>query len=134
MEINDRFIAGVYRSSIYAWGAGALLSVGVWGWIPALGWTVGAAVSVGTLCSTEWIVRRAFVPDNVAARAQLNRFSVLKLLALIATVSLVVLVGGRSFEFVLGFCAGAILTQAVICLRVVSGLVRRRPNDVGEEQ
>jgi hypothetical protein len=140
MEIDDAFIKRVYRTSISMWGFGALVWLGLWqvltargwtlspnwGWMAALGWTLGSAMSVGLLWSLERIIRRAFVPGNTEAKRNLGRFSLVKLVVVAAILAIIVIFGGRSFALVGAFCAGVALTQAVMFFKVVGMLICER--------
>lgn len=128
-EIDDNFIKRTYRTSGYVWAIGVLASWAIAGAYAAVGWTLGAAVSVGILRSLEWIVRRAFVPGASDARGDLARFSLVKLVVVAAVLAGIVLLGGRSFALVVAFCAGVVLTQAVIFLKVLGMLICQYSND-----
>lgn len=129
MEIDEAFINRVYRTSAFLWGFGVLVAWSIAGPMAAIGWTVGSGVSFGTLKSLDWVVRRAFVPGNLAARRDLARFSILKLVVLGGVLVGTVLLGGRSFALIVAFCAGVVLTQAVIFLKVVGMLICQYSND-----
>lgn len=122
-EIDEVFIAQVYKTSACVWAIGLVICLATWQLEAAAGWTVGAALSMATLRSLEWIVRRCFVPGQTKAKASLARFSLIKLIAVAAVLSGVVLLGGRSFVVVGVFCAGVILTQAVIFAKAVKIVV-----------
>jgi len=129
MEIDGAFIKRVYRTSAFVWAFGVPAAWCVAGPLAAIGWTLGSGVSFGILWSLEWIVRRVFVPGAVGARRDLARFSILKLVALAVVLIGVVGLGGRSFSLIVGFCAGVVLTQAVIFLKVVGKLICNYSND-----
>lgn len=129
-EIDEAFFGRVYRTSAFLWAFGLLVCFARFGWQAAAGWTVGSAVSVGILRSLEWSIRRFFVPDNPAAQGQLAKLSIVKLFVLLAVLAMVVLVGGKSFAFIGAFCIGILLTQAVICFKVLGmALIRQSAND-----
>lgn len=129
-EIDQAFIGRVYRTSAFLWAFGVLVCLAVFGWKAAAGWTVGSALSFGILRSLDWGIRLFFVPDNPAAQGQLARLSIVKLFALFAVLAVVVLVGGKSFAFIGAFCIGILLTQAVICFKVLGmALIRQSAND-----
>lgn len=128
-EIDEAFIRRVYRTSVWVWLFPALVLLGFQSLGGAAGWTLGAIVSVGTLWSLEWIVRRAFVPGNLTAKSALGKFSVLKIAVLLPILGLAVWASSRSIAFVFAFCAGVVLTQAVIFFTVVVTLIRQRSND-----
>ncbi|MCE5314572.1 MAG: hypothetical protein ABFD49_08130 [Armatimonadota bacterium] len=142
-EIDDAFIKRVYRSSAFLWAFGLLVLLGLWpyltakgvalspkwGWLAGLGWTLGSAVSVATLWSLEWIVRRAFVPGNIQAKRNLGRFSLVKLVVIAIVLAVIAKLGGKSFALISAFCAGVVLTQAVIFLKVLGMLICEHSND-----
>lgn len=108
------------------WLVGLLACLAM-GWhYPAVGWTIGSAVSAGILKSLEITIRRHFVPDSAGAKWALAKMSLLKLVATLIVLSAVVLVGGRSGAFVVAFCAGVLLTQSVIVLKAIGMLAARR--------
>ncbi len=80
-------------------------------------------ISFGTLRSLEVVIRRNFVPGREGADKALAKFSLIKLPAVLAVIALAVWLGGRSFAFVVGFCAGVVLTQSVAVLKVVGMLI-----------
>ena len=145
-EIDDAFITRVYRTSAYLWGFGVLVWMSLWqglmakGWklspdwglLAVLGWTLGSAMSVGTLWSLSWIIHRAFVPGNIAAKRNLGKFSLAKLVVVTLVLAVVVRFGGRSFALVGAFCAGVVLTQGVIFLKVIGMLICEHSNDSGK--
>ena len=127
--IDDDFIKQVYKTSVYIWAFGVLVTWSIAGPLAAIGWTLGSALSVGILCSVEWIVKRAFVPEASDARGALAKFSLIKLLIIMAVLSIIILAGGRNFALVGGFCAGVVLTQGVIFLKTLGTLISQRSND-----
>lgn len=122
--IDEGFIRRTYRTSIVVWGIAtlALLAFGLW--FGALGFTIGAAVSLAVLAGLERIVRRVFVPGATGIRMVLAKFGVLKLLLIIGIVAVVVLTG--RFDLILGFCAGVALTQVVMFLKVIGITLQER--------
>ncbi|MEN6356340.1 MAG: hypothetical protein ABFD83_04565 [Armatimonadota bacterium] len=142
-EIDNAFIKRTYISSAYLWAFGVLVWMSLWyiftsrglklsphwGLMAAIGWSLGSAVSMGTLWSLEWIVSRAFVPGNAQAKRNLVRFSILKLIVIILVLGLIVKLGGKSFALIGAFCAGVVLTQAVIFLKVLGKLICEHFND-----
>jgi hypothetical protein len=145
MEIDDAFIRRVYKTSAYLWAFGVFVWICLWqgilarGWVlssnwgllAALGWTLGSAVSVGTLWSLSWIIRRAFVPGNIEAKRNLGKFSLVKLVVITLVLAGIVRFGGRSFALVGAFCAGVVLTQGVIFLKVLGMLICEHSNNSG---
>ncbi|MCE5322656.1 hypothetical protein LLG46_04985 [bacterium] len=145
-EIDNAFIKRTYISSAYLWIFGVLVWLSLWhiltgygirlnphwGWMAAIGWSLGSAVSIGTLWSLEWIVSRAFVPGNRHAKKSLVKFSILKLIVIILLMGLIVKLGGKSFALIGAFCAGVVLTQAVIFLKVIGKLICEHSNDLGK--
>ncbi|MHB9038294.1 MAG: hypothetical protein ACYC64_16695 [Armatimonadota bacterium] len=143
-EIDDAFIKRVYRSSAFMWGFGTLVLLSLWqgltargvalssnwGWSAALGWTLGSAMSVGTLWSLEWIIRRTFVPGNVEAKRSVGRFSLVKLAVVVLVLAVIVKLGGKSFPLVAAFSAGIVLTQAVIFFKVLGVLICEYLHDI----
>jgi hypothetical protein len=128
-EIDEAFIGRVYRTSVYVWGLVALLMLSLGQWWAAIGWTLGSLTSVGVLWSIEWIVRRAFVPDNEKALGQFKSFTLIKLVAVLPILGLAAWCSSRSVASIFAFCAGVVLTQAVIFSKVVLMLIRQRSND-----
>ena len=127
MEIDQAFFGRVYRTSAFLWALGVLVCFAAFGWKAAAGWTVGSAVSFGILRSLEWGIRRFFVPDNAGAQGQLAKLSIVKLFGLLAVLVVVVLLGGKSFAFIGAFCIGILLTQSVICFKVLGAAFIRQP-------
>lgn len=120
---DETFLARVYRTSAFLWAFLALAWLVVLSWPAAIGWTVGSAVSFGILRSLEITVRRYFVPGEEGAKYALARFSIGKLFIIIAILSIVIITGGKSFSLIVAFCAGLVLTQAVIFLKVLGMLI-----------
>ena len=128
-EIDEAFIGRVYKTSAYVWAVVAIVSLIAWNWLAAVGWTVGSAVSFGILRSLDWIIRRTFVPGSTSAQSGLAKFSLIKLAVITIIIVVMVLLGGRSFALIVGFCAGVVLTQAVIFLKVLGMLICQHSND-----
>ena len=126
--IDEQFIRRVYTSSAYLWGFGFLVCWAVSGLGAAGGWTLGSALSIGILRSLEWIIRRSFVPGAPNARRALTRFSLLKLPMVLLVLMLAIWTAKSSFAFIVAFCAGVVLTQSVIFLKVLGTLVVERLN------
>ena len=130
-EIDEAFVARVYRTSAVVWAFGALAFASAWNWQSALGWTIGSAVSFGVLWSLSWVIRRVMVPgvDPRSAKTALLKFSLLQIPGIVAVMAGMVLLGGRSFPLILGFFFGVVLTQGVIFLKVIGILICERIND-----
>jgi hypothetical protein len=120
--IDEGFLGRVYRTSVVVWAIGTAISWGVGGLPAAAGWTIGSALSMGLLRGFERMARRSFVPGAEQAHRDFGRFSAAKLPIILVVLVGVVVIGGRSFELIAAFCAGVILTQAVIVLKAL-GLV-----------
>lgn len=128
-DIDEAFIKRVYRTSAYVWGFVALVLLSFGSWWGAAGWSLGAIVSAGVLWSLEWIVRRVFVPDNLRAKSALQRFTLIKIAAGLPILGIAVWASTHSVVFIFAFCAGVVLTQAVIFLKVVGMLICQHFND-----
>jgi hypothetical protein len=129
-EIDDAFIGRVYKTSAYAWAFVVLILLSFLRFYAAAGWTLGSIFSFGTLWSLQWIIPKIFVPEaSPRAKRDLAKFSALKLLGIAVILGFVVWIAGRSAEFVFAFCAGVVLTQAVIFLKVLGMLICQHSND-----
>ena len=118
--MSDRSILkNVYRASICVWVAGVIICLLFKSTYAAAGWSLGAALSMGSLKSLEWAVTRFFVPGAEDARRNLARLSIVKMAALIGVLSIIVIAGGHSFAMIAALCAGVLLTQAVIFVKAV---------------
>ena len=126
--MDEGFLGRVYRTSAYVWAFVALLLLSLAGWPAAAGWTVGSALSLGVLRSLEVVIRRSFVPGVPNARGSLTKLSVVKLPLILLVLGLVVWLGRNSFAFIIAFCAGVVLTQTVIFLKVLGMLFVERLN------
>jgi hypothetical protein len=124
-EIDEGFIGRVYRTSAVVWAVGVAVSWSLAGSAAALGWTVGSALSMGVLRGFEWVARRSFVPGANNPRRDFTRFAIVKLPIILLVLTGFVLLGGRSFAAVAAFCAGVILTQAVIVLKALGLMIGR---------
>lgn len=122
-EIGADLLARTCKSSMIVWVIGLCAAWALGGLGCALGWTAGGAVSLGVLWGLDWVVRRSFVPGQTEARRSLARFSLAKLVVVVAVMVVVVLAGKRDLTIVLGFAAGVLLAQAVIVLGVAWRLV-----------
>lgn len=92
----------------------------------AVGWAAGSLVSIGVVRSLEIVIRRHFVSGNPDAGRALTKFSFLKLLAVLGILSLVAIAGRYGYEFIIAFCAGVLLAQAVIVLKTIGMLLYTR--------
>ncbi len=119
MTSDAKYFSRVYAISAIVWGLGLLVLICAGSLRAAVGWTTGAALSMGVLRSLELVIRSSFVPGNRRAGATLARWSIVKLLAAGAVISLLVIAGGRDFALIGAFCAGIMLTQLVIVGREV---------------
>jgi len=126
--IDESFIGRVYGTSAIVWACGVAIAWGLGGTDAAAGWTLGSGLSLGTLRSLEWIVRRSFVPKSLNAQRSLAKFSLAKLAILALVLSGIVIVEGRSLALVLGLCAGVVLTQTIVVLKVLGMLINQRMN------
>lgn len=127
-RIDEGFIARVYRMSAVVWAFGALAFWGSLGKYAAIGWTVGSAISVGLLRGIDWFIRRTVTPENDRARRSLPIAALLHWPVLIAALGAAVWFGRGHVSYIVAFCAGLVLTQAVIVLKVVGMLVNQRLN------
>jgi len=110
------------------WAFGVLVAVGLDGWKSAAGWTIGSVVSVAAMWSLERFVRRTYVPGAMSAQRALVRFSVVKLVVVVVVLALAIRLGGKALEFYAALCAGLILTQSVVVLKVVGMIIVERAN------
>ena len=136
IEIDEHFIARVYRTSAWVWAIGLLAALSVGAFYFAIGWTVGSAMSVGILWSLDYIIRKTIVPGAEGARSSLAKFSVVKL----ARVEIVLEPFDLRLEPLLcGLTSalGGILTRVLeavdaVLLRVERRVVRRHGQPDGE--
>lgn len=126
--VDEGFIRRTYRTSYILLAFGILISWALGDIWAACGWILGGGMSIATLRSFEWIVRRVFVPDPVNAKKELIKFAAIKLPVVLLIVGIVVKVGGHHFSFVAGFCVGIILTQSVMFMKVAGMLINQRFN------
>ncbi len=124
MHIDEGFMHRTYRTSIVVWAIVAIMLLSVQKWFVALGFTVGAAISLGVLASLDYIVRRVFVPGKISSGRSLTVFSAFQLTAVVSVVIGVVLT--RRVDVIIGFCVGLILTQAIMVLKVVGIALNKR--------
>lgn len=128
-EIDDAFIKRVYKTSAYVWGFVALVLLSFGQWWAIAGWSWGSILSAGTLWSLQYIIRRAFVPENIKAKTQLGKFSILKIAAVIPILLVAVWACKHSTAFIFAFFAGVLLTQTVIVLKVLGIAICQYSND-----
>lgn len=127
-RVDEGFIRRVYTTSAYVWAFGLLTSWSVSGFHAAVGWTVGSAVSLGLLRGIEWFIRGTVRPGNSGARRSLPLIALLHWPVLIAVLAGAVWLGRGRYSYIVAFCAGLVLTQAVIVLKVVGMLINQRLN------
>lgn len=127
-EIDEGFIRRVFITSGYVWAFGLLASWSMSGWRAAFGWTVGSALSVGLLRAIEWFVRSAIRPGHKAARKQLLIVAIIHWPALVAVLAGGLWLARGNFPYIVAFCAGLVLTQLIIVLKVVGMLVNQYLN------
>jgi len=124
--IDNGFLGRVYRTSAIVCAVGFLVWWATMGLYAALGWVAGSLVSLAVVRSLEIVIRWQFVPGNPRAGSALARFSVLKVLAALVILSLAVIAGRYGYEFIVAFCAGILLAQAVIILKVLGKALSSR--------
>ncbi|MDH7600758.1 MAG: hypothetical protein QHI38_01255 [Armatimonadota bacterium] len=124
--LDEFFLVRVYRTSALVWAVGVGLLSGCGMMSAALGWTVGSAASVGLLRGIEWAVRRFFVPGRSFDKRDLAKLASVKFGVIVSFMLGVVLLGGRSFGFIAGFCAGVILSQSVIVFKALGAMISCR--------
>ncbi len=122
--IDEGFIKRTYKTSVIVWAIATLGIVAGERWYAALGFTLGAAVSMGVLASLSHIVRRLFVPGQAGAGRTLIKFGIVKLVAIAVIVTGVVMT--RRYDLIFGFCGGVILTQAVMFLKAIGITLNER--------
>lgn len=128
-EIDETFIKRTYRTSIFVWGFVALVLLSFMQLWAVAGWSLGSVVSMGVLWSLEHIIRKAFVPGNLKAQSELGKFSLMKIGVGLPILLIAVWAAKHSAPFIFAFCAGIVLTQAVIFLKVLGMLICRHSND-----
>jgi len=121
--IDEGFIGRVYRTSGYVWVFGALVAWSAAGPYAALGWTVGSAVSVGVLAAIELMVKRAARPGDARAGRKLMRIAALHWPVILAVLAAAIWLGERRISYVIAFCVGLGLAQAVIVLKAFGALI-----------
>lgn len=125
-DLDESFLARVYRTSAVLWAVGVSVLGGLGRENIAIGWTVGSGTSIGLLRGIEWTVRRFFVPGRLVNNRDLVKILAIRLAVIVPFIGVIVLLGGRSFGFIVGFCAGLVLTQSVIVLKVLGVLLSGR--------
>lgn len=126
--VDEGFIGRVYRTSVYVWAFGLMVSWSIAGAHAALGWTVGSAVSLGLLRGIEWFIRGTMRPGNERAGRAVVIVGLLHWPVLIGVLGVAIWLGRAHFLYIVAFCAGLALTGAVILLKVVGMLVNQRLN------
>jgi hypothetical protein len=127
--IDQGFIRRTYRTTLYVWAFVVFALLAFQLWFVAIGFTVGTALSFGVLASLDYIVRRIFVPGAEGAGRAFAKVGILKLAAIAAVVSGVVLT--RRGDLIAGFCVGVVLTQAVMFLKAVGASLANRTGSQG---
>ncbi len=128
--MNDEgFIGRVYRTCAYVWAFVALAIWSYFGGHAALGWTFGAAISVGLLFAIEWIVRKAVRPGNVRAKRVLTNAALLHWPIILGTMALAIWFGQRRVAYLIAFIAGLSLTQVVIVLKALGAKLVERMDE-----
>lgn len=125
---DDGFLAGVYRTGTVLWLLGLLILAVFRAWPGLAGWTVGCAVSFGLVRSLEVVIRRSFVPGAHKAKRDLANASLVKLPIVVLILSGLVLIAGRSFAVIGGFCAGLIVVQTAMVVNTLRSLVGDKPS------
>lgn len=128
MGIDEGFIARVFRTSAVVFAFGVLAFWSTLGWRAALGWAIGSAISLGLLAGIQWAVRQYARPGNPRAKKSLTIVALLHWPVLAAILAAAVWYGRGRFSYIIAFCAGLVLTQAVIVLKVLGMLVNQRLN------
>lgn len=124
--IDEAFIGRTYRTSIFLLVFGLLVALSTGKTWIAAGWVLGAGMSIATLKSFEWVVRRVFVPNPVNAKKELLKFAAVKLPIFLLIIAVVVKLSVYHLGIVAGFCMGVLLTQAVMFLKVAGTLLNKR--------
>ena len=119
---EDRFLAGVYRTSAVLWLAVGIVLAAARCWSGLIGWTIGSTLSFGVVRSLEVVIRRSFVAGNVNAGRSLTRLSLVKLPVIFAVLMGVAMIGRRDLVVVGAFCAGAVLVQLAMVLNTLGSM------------
>lgn len=122
--IDEGFIRRTYRTSIVVWAIAVVTMTAFQLWYAAIGFTIGSAISIGILMSLDAVIRRVFVPGSTGAVKKLAKIGFVKLVV-IAVVLIGVVKTGR-FDLIVAFCAGVLLTQSVMFLKVIGTLLAKR--------
>jgi hypothetical protein len=112
------FLHRVYRTSAVLTFAGGIFVATRFGWSPALGFMIGAAISVLSLLTVEWTVRRYVASGGAAGRSVAATF-MLKLPAIAGLLLLAGLAGKRGWVSLLWIVPGFALPHAVIVLKLL---------------
>ena len=126
--IDEGFIRRVYITSSYVFAFGLLASWSIAGMYAAAGWVVGSVISVGLLRAIEWFIRGTVRPDNTRAGASITVAALVHWPVLIGVLGAGIWLGRDNFPYIIAFCTGLVLTQAVIVLKVVGMLVNGHLN------
>lgn len=122
--IDEGFIRRTYRTTIVVWAIAALACLSFQLWYATIGLVIGTAVSLGVLASLDRVIRRTVVPGATGAGKALAKFGIIKFVALAVIVFGVVMT--RRFDLIMGFCAGIVLTQLVMFLKVIGMALMER--------
>ena len=125
-EIDDGFIARVYRTGAYVWLFGVFMVWGALGIYAVLGWTLGAAFSIGLLRGIEWFIRNAVRPGNPGAGKAMLKVSLLHWPVIAVILGFAVWLSRGSFAYIIALSAGLGLAPAIIILKVAGMLVNER--------
>ncbi len=126
--VDENFIKRVYISTIVVWSVGVWVAFSTWGLNESLGWTLGCLLSLWTVRSIEWIVRRVFIPGAKDAKSSLVKYTLLKIPFALSIIILVIYLGKKDFGLIGAFCIGAVAVQIVIVLKVAGMLINKAIN------
>jgi len=122
-KIDEGFVSRVYRTSAYVWAFGALVAWSIAGPWAALGWTLGATLSVGVLAAADQLVRRAAGSGDRRAGRKLVKAVALHWPIILVLLAAAVRLGGSRVSYLAAFAAGLCLVQAVVALKALGILI-----------
>ena len=125
-RIDEGFLSRVYRTSAVVSAFGVMVAWSVAGPHAAIGWIVGSTISLGVLRGIEWFVGKTLRPGSERSGRALLLGALVHWPFLLALLAGAVWFGRGRFSYIVAFCAGLLLTQAVIVLKVVGMLVNQR--------